>query len=242
MTTSRPTPSNGFYTHLPRRWRDTVAFELRLRGASGATIGDVLAEAQAHCAESGESPEEAFGPAEEYAAAVPLSDDEQPESAPELTRAALPALVGLAGMMLAFATADAWQTDQPTAVSWGVVLGVVMILAVSVALVRWLHLVAARTWVLAVLVGLAASVFTVVTVALGSPAFELPTPVAALASVALLTAGALWTRRGPEPDTITDPLRGDPTPRATRITAAIHPWLFPALSVLGVVLVLAIGS
>ncbi len=242
MTRSRPTPSNGFYTHLPRGWRDTVAFELRLRGASGATIGDVLAVAEAHCAESGQSPEDAFGAAAEYAAAVPLGDSEHPERTGELVMAALPTVVGLAGMMLAFATADAWQARQPTAVSWGVVVGVVAIITASVALVRWLHLIAARTWALAVLVGLMASVFTVVVLVVGAPAFVLPTPVAALASVALLAAGALWSRRGPEPDAITDPLRGDPTPRATRIVAVLHPWLFPALTVLGVLLVLAIGT
>ena len=50
-----------------QQWCDDFVLELRMRDVPGAVIGDHLAEVEAHCVESGESPAEAFGPATDYA-------------------------------------------------------------------------------------------------------------------------------------------------------------------------------
>lgn len=47
--------------HIEPRWSEDFILELRLRGVAGDHIGAALAEADSHCAESGESAEEAFG-------------------------------------------------------------------------------------------------------------------------------------------------------------------------------------
>ena len=49
-------------------WRDAFVLELRLRDVPGPQIGDALAEVDAHCADSGQSPQEAFGDPVHYAA------------------------------------------------------------------------------------------------------------------------------------------------------------------------------
>ncbi|MDO5677255.1 MAG: hypothetical protein Q4G35_07075 [Propionibacteriaceae bacterium] len=47
---------------------DDLALELRLLDVPGTKIGEILAEVQAHVAETGEDPREAFGPVKDYAA------------------------------------------------------------------------------------------------------------------------------------------------------------------------------
>jgi len=55
---------------LDRKYRDELILALRLRDISGARVGEVLAEVEAHVAETGEDPMVAFGPPKEYAAKV----------------------------------------------------------------------------------------------------------------------------------------------------------------------------
>lgn len=50
-----------------QKWCDDFVIELRLRDAPGRTIGEYLGEVEAHCAESGETPTEAFGDPAGYA-------------------------------------------------------------------------------------------------------------------------------------------------------------------------------
>jgi hypothetical protein len=50
-----------------RSYCDDLLLALRAREVPGARIGEVLAEVQSHVAETGEQPEEAFGPPREYA-------------------------------------------------------------------------------------------------------------------------------------------------------------------------------
>ncbi len=48
-------------------WRDAFLLRLRLHDVTGTAIGDALAQVDAHCAESGEDPEQAFGEVGAYA-------------------------------------------------------------------------------------------------------------------------------------------------------------------------------
>jgi hypothetical protein len=55
---------------LMDEWRDSFTAQTRLRGLPGSVIGEALAEIDAHCADSGQSPAEAFGDPVDYAAAL----------------------------------------------------------------------------------------------------------------------------------------------------------------------------
>ncbi|WP_116113041.1 hypothetical protein [Austwickia chelonae] len=55
------------YPHVDPRWMEDLLLSLRLRELSGRRIGEVMAEANAHCEASGEDAREAFGAPEEYA-------------------------------------------------------------------------------------------------------------------------------------------------------------------------------
>jgi len=61
MTTSSVTTTT-------RKYRRDLVMWLQLRDVDGARIGQIVAEVESHVAESGESPEVAFGPAKAYAA------------------------------------------------------------------------------------------------------------------------------------------------------------------------------
>ena len=78
-----------------RQWCDDFVLELRLRDVPGPVIGERLAEVEAHCAETGESPSEAFGDPTGYARQL-----EEP-SAPEQESDAWGTALTSAGQALA---------------------------------------------------------------------------------------------------------------------------------------------
>lgn len=59
--------------HVDPKWAATFTMELNIRQAAGEEIGAALAEVDSHCAESGESAQEAFGDPIEYASQLDLS-------------------------------------------------------------------------------------------------------------------------------------------------------------------------
>ncbi|MCC5948273.1 MAG: hypothetical protein JJT89_07430 [Nitriliruptoraceae bacterium] len=61
---------------------DELALELRFAGMDGAQIGSVLEEARDHLAAADQPPEEVFGPAKEYAAALADSQRERLQPRP----------------------------------------------------------------------------------------------------------------------------------------------------------------
>jgi hypothetical protein len=62
VTGTRKTPVEAY--------QEKLTLALRLRDVTGARIGEVLAEVEAHTAETGEDPGEAFGPPKRYAAEI----------------------------------------------------------------------------------------------------------------------------------------------------------------------------
>ncbi|MEW1721495.1 hypothetical protein [Streptomyces sp. NPDC093109] len=66
--TKTPTPTNGT-SQKNQEWLDRLRLRLALApGMTREVTEDVVAEVTAHCAETGQRPEEAFGPADEFAA------------------------------------------------------------------------------------------------------------------------------------------------------------------------------
>lgn len=66
------TPLDTFST-THKSWVEPFIMELRLANVPGTAIGDALETVHAHCADSGESPHEAFGDPKEYARSLGLA-------------------------------------------------------------------------------------------------------------------------------------------------------------------------
>lgn len=83
--------------HVDPKWAATFTMELNIRQAAGEEIGAALAEVDSHCAESGESAQEAFGDPIEYASQLELSS--QPVKKQHQMGIALPQMFQAAGML-----------------------------------------------------------------------------------------------------------------------------------------------
>lgn len=106
-------------------WAEEFVGELRMRGVSGEVVGAALAEMESHCAESGESVEEAFGPADEYAQRLELPASKQ-QSTGGLLRVVAPQAIQVL----------AWRAGAAMRVlvrrPWvGIVVGIVLFAAVA---------------------------------------------------------------------------------------------------------------
>ena len=62
------------------KWRDTLIYHLRMDDVPGDRIGDILLEVDSHLAESGETPQEAFGNPKAYASSRVTPADQKPDS------------------------------------------------------------------------------------------------------------------------------------------------------------------
>jgi hypothetical protein len=101
------------------KWRDDLIHQLRLKDVPGDRIGDILLEVEEHTSESGETPEEAFGPAKSYAEsrsnAIPQTGEDE-EDVNLILQILVP---GLGGFLLATGVFDlgsgdyAWGSTRP---------------------------------------------------------------------------------------------------------------------------------
>lgn len=99
------------------RWERDVAFTLRTRDVSGAAIGAVLAEVRAHCAESGERPQEAFGEPVPYAEALTFGPQARVEGLS--TRGLVLVLVSVACLWVVPGALGALLRGVDLRLSWG---------------------------------------------------------------------------------------------------------------------------
>ena len=176
-------------------WIGDLVLELRLRGASGRAIGDAVAVVEAHCADSGEHPDAAFGDPVAYARALGLPD-EQRWSREELVANAVGGGLVTVGTAVSIGTVIRALAGHPMATfSVGSVVGIALVL-VLVALVplvgdALLRLVLERPLVataagIAVLAGVAA-----LSALLPAPLVELPVWPALAIGLALLVGAAI---------------------------------------------------
>lgn len=123
MTTTHPTAD--------QKWFDDFIITLRARSIPGTQIGEALAEVKEFCADSGQSPLDAFGPAREYAETLPLAPRTDRR---EAALASLPpTIAGLIAMMAAPAAVRAWRHGTAVDVSWPLVIGVGLAILVGLA-------------------------------------------------------------------------------------------------------------
>lgn len=125
-------------------YRNELLFALRMRGVPGPRIAETLAEVSSHLSDTGEDPQEAFGPPKAYAddVAAALSDRDSPTPFRREVLSWRTAVFGVGGALgtwlvvdgaLAFA-ADGGDDGLPAAVS--LAAGVALLLALAVGLLR----------------------------------------------------------------------------------------------------------
>lgn len=221
-------------------WWDTFGLELRLAGMSGAQIGDAIAVVEEHCADSGESPPEAFGDPADYAKAL-AADQVTSEHASDMrTSEVIGSIAGLLAPVLAGWAAWAGFAGEPVRITAGALVMIGALTLCVVVLVRHFEAVVRRLvgpgWYRPVLLALVpVALFSAMLLLLPQVLVELPWwPAAVAAGVAVIIASAtLVTGGGGDP--IRDPRRegADRQPRMRLASAAF----FPLLTLLVVALV-----
>ena len=227
-----------------RKWFDQLVMELRMRRVHGSAIGDTLASAKELLGDTGQQPEEAFGPARDYAAALELPSEPKHDW---IRKALWPALFGLLAFLLFNQAVVSWTRSEPLLVS----PEQLALLATPVVLLAFLPLyleaVIRRIWVcigisaICVLAGLLSAFATPTSRADAWLTIDpLPWLIgSALVMVALSIMNTIRSSHSDDGD-ITDPLSKttNSTGLGAKAIIQVTNWLFPilALAMLGLAL------
>ncbi len=237
--------------HVDPQWAEAVLLELRLRGVPGARIGEVLAEVEAHCVESGEDARSAFGDPEVYARSLDLPNDDDlstRELFPVIARGTVQAL----GMTAAVFGVGAWARDEPLGITVGVITMVVGLLAAELVLLRsadrLLRASLRRPAVPAAVFLLAVGVWVGALVLLDHEVATVPGPLVAVAGVLVVAWGqVLVLRAGAHAgmdDPVVAPLDRSHTPPAPseRALSVLATWSMPLWTVVMIGVTLGLSS
>ncbi len=115
-------------------WCGHFVLELRLRDVPGPVIGERLAEVEGHCAETGETPSEAFGDPTDYAARI--DQDSAPERVSGVWTVAVVAALQVVAMLVGTSAVPAWARSESLTYNLGqvVCLGLTLLLLLSLPL------------------------------------------------------------------------------------------------------------
>jgi hypothetical protein len=219
--------------HLMDPWRDSLIMELRMRDVSGERIGEVLAEVDAYCADSGQTPDEAFGDPVTYARElIDIHAPARPGLGQTLLRPAAMTFATVAGILGLLDGVDAIAHGRPGEVTAGQVTGVALGTALFplVAYLLFHPSVFRRP-------GLRAGVLMVGPGVTGAPLVLWTTPVAHASGWVLLTAGlfllavAWWPSASNRllRDRIIDPRTGSEPFPPPRLALAVVRWFLPVV-------------
>ncbi len=196
--------------HVDAAWREELVLELRLHDVPGEAIGGALAEVEAHCVDSGEDAQEAFGDARTYAATLARATGRRDDE-PLPLRTVGPATAETVGIMATTTGAVALLRGQAADVHLSAVVLLVLLGVALVGVVRrptpvLRFFLDTAPW----RVALASALLPVVVVAvhLLAPDAVLalpPAPLTALGLALLTTCTVLRVSRGPHLDD--DPVR-----------------------------------
>jgi hypothetical protein len=193
-----------------RRWFDDFTVELRMLDVPGDAIGDAVASAREFLADSGDTPQAAFGNPREYAASLDLP--RAPATRSDLAALLVSSCLGLLGFFAVAAAVS--STDARVAVTLPGLLLVLTALALAACAPLLLgFLVRGSAW----RAGISGAGVFAAQLALGLLArdvvlFTLPAVPIALIGGAVLLSTSLWGqfRKGAVDDPIPDPLSGPP--------------------------------
>ena len=202
--------------HVDPRWAEAMLIELRLQGVGGAHVGEALGEVDSHCAESGESAQEAFGDPVAYARSLglPPSPGQGPAA---IVGSVLPTLVQLVGMLLTLWSVPALVAAEAVQITVGQALAAALMVA-GILLLVWrpepvLRALVRRPVVGTVGFGAVSAALVVPLLLLRGDLVALPAAVSCVVGVVLLVAGVLVelarTRRPDDTDPIVVPLQDE---------------------------------
>lgn len=225
--------------HLLDPWRDDFVIALRLRNISGSQIGDALAQVDAHCTDSGEAPEEAFGDPVAYATHV--AEQARPI---DVALSMSPLRAGLLGLAVLFAVptllsgVSGLAHGGPAELSVGSLVGAgvgtaAIALVVRFASVLWDPRRFGRRfgamWLLLAAMMWPSIIWT-------STAVELSAWLSV--GIAVVLFAATWVSlRATGPDVVVDPLTGDSLPTPNWLAPGVH-WLLPVTLAGAILLIL----
>ncbi|MGY1847140.1 hypothetical protein [Blastococcus sp. SYSU DS1021] len=144
-----------------QEWCGAFVLELRLRDVPGPVIGERLAEVERHCAESGETPAEAFGDPTSYARQI--DTESSPERVSGVWTVAALGAAQVVALIVGTAATRTWA--EGGVLTWnGVQVGcLALVLLVVLAVPRLVRPLITHTWVVG-----PAAVALVVLASLGS--------------------------------------------------------------------------
>lgn len=225
--------------HVEKGWRDDFLIELRLLGVAGDRIGDALVTVDSHVAESGESARDAFGDPVPYAREIARSAEAgRGWSVNRWT--VVGSVAGLVGMLASMRALTGWLEGGPIAITVGDGVGLLLLLLLVAAVLRWTtrllrvvmeHRVAVPLLAPVVLIGAFVGVFLL----WRQTWFEvgvLPVAVTAVALLAVSVAAA-WVDAPPDEDQIVAPGESPQPGVGARISVAL---ILPLLTLLLLVL------
>lgn len=226
-------------TAQAKKWLDEFVVELRLHNVPGAAIGDAVATVQAHCSDSGENAQAAFGDAREYARSLELAP--RPLRRREEVHLAGFGLMSITGIFLVLTTGRHALEGEviPILLSAMVLLaGFLLLFSLVMARLDWLL----RTpfWKASLTGGVAFSALVLLAVALhGTVLGTAPTRPLAVVGLVLMLVPPLYGRffdHGHE-DGLIDPRQAEePQRRRERMQYGLISWGFPVGVVLYVLL------
>lgn len=230
---------------VPARWRDELVLTLRLRDVSGAQIGDAVAHVESYCAESGETADEAFGDAREYAQSLPF--DALVPSSTVLSLSHLVRLgVSLAGMFVTIEAVSGWVSQETPSLTLGVLVAVPVVVLVAVLVTRRLEWVLRRPWLgaLALVPGMGATMAALLL--LDQPVLSIPPVPMTIFGILLLVGPSVWEtarRSEVDADPVVSPL-DDPEDarRANGRSTLLAAWIIPLMSIPAVALVAVVAA
>ena len=228
-------------TMTDKTWIDLFIVELRMRRVPGPVIGDAVASVRELLADSGQSAEEAFGSAREYAASLDLPTMKAGHQA--LKTLFLPVMGLFAFLVLALAS-TAWFAGNSVLLSvpQALLLSVPMLLVVLFSFPFYPRAVFRQRWLpfpLVLSAGVASAIAALIAPSTEADAWlvlsPLPMLIATMAMLVILSAvGPVTTLRSNDGDEVIEPLEAqEPSgKRRGRMAFLLFvDWLFPILAV-----------
>ncbi|MEZ3161918.1 hypothetical protein AB1K54_15490 [Microbacterium sp. BWT-B31] len=224
-----------------KTWIDLFVVELRLRRVPGSAIGDAVASVRELLADSGQSAEEAFGSAREYAASLDLPVVNPRQRALQVVF--LPVL-GLFAFLVFAVASTAWFAGDLVLLSvpQAALLAIPVLLTVMFSFPFYPRAVFPQRWIPSALILVAGLVSAVAALFAPSTADDawlafsaLPLLIGTMTVLVILSVvGTIATIRGDDGDEIIDPSRArqQTKPRQGRRAFLIFVnWLFPLLAI-----------
>lgn len=218
---------------------------LRVRDVPGARIGEVLAEVEEFCADSGLDARAAFGDPAAYAESLTTSTGEDRPGLREDLGSVSRALPGFLGLVLVLACLVEDGPDLPLTAGW--LLGLPLMLGASVVVVRavgrstsagWRRLVAPAA-VVATTLALVVALGLLLTVPVATVPDVVALPLGALLLVGDAVAGTVRARRRPTADVVSAPGEDPAQVRRRNVRAdVLAAWMLPGFTVVGVAFLL----